>query len=331
MLGYASGMDDRRGARRSASGLHRRRWGLLAYAVVFAALGACAPGSMESGPTPGANTSNGLSPTAESRPEPVARQWPNEATTGVPEGTTLTPWTGDCAITEPGTVIDARIVDCDLRIQTTDVRITSSEIRGSVFVRNPEDGHSFTISDSLVLAGDRMVTGIGNGNYTAQRVEVVGGRRSMNCETNCTIEDSWVHGQSGDPDGQAHLSGIRMGQNTTLRNNTITCEAERIPPASGCSSALTGYGDFAAVQNNLIEGNLFVAGTSSFCAFGGATKDKPFSDESSDIRFIDNVFERGETGNCGIHGAIVAFDSEAPGNVWEGNTWDDGEQLPPRN
>ncbi len=223
------------------------------------------------------------------------------------------------------------LVECDLRIRTTDVSITRSEIRGIVVVRQPTDGYSFSISDSLVLAGNRLVTGIGNGNYTALRVEVVGGRRSMNCAVNCTIEDSWVHGQDGDPDGEAHLSGIRMGQDTVIRNNTITCEAERIAPASGCSSALTGYGDFAPVQNNLIEGNRFVAGTSSFCAFGGASRGKEFSAGSRDIRFINNVFERGETGQCGIHGSIVAFDGDAPGNVWVGNTWDDGEPLPRRN
>lgn len=260
-----------------------------------------------------------------------ARVWPDASTTGVPAGTTLTPWTGECDITENDTIIDGRLVECDLRILATGVTITRSEIRGIVVNRNPEDGYSFTISDSLVVAGQRLVTGVGNGNFTASRVEVVGGKRSMNCEMDCIIEDSWVHAQSGDSEGAAHLSGIRMGQDTVIRNNTITCEAERIPPASGCSSALTGYGDFAPVQNNLIEGNRFVAGTSSFCAFGGATRDKDFSDASRDVRFINNVFERGETGECGIHGAIVAFDSAAPGNLWEGNTWDDGSELPARN
>lgn len=259
------------------------------------------------------------------------RQWPDAGTTGVPIGTELRPWTGDCTITRPGTRIDARLVQCDLRIRTTDVVITRSRMLGSVVVRQPEDGSSFTISDSEVAVGERMVTAIGNGNFTVRRVEVTGGRRSIYCEFDCTIEDSWVHSQAGDPDEAAHLSGIRMGQNTTLRSNTIVCEGERIPPASGCSAALTGYGDFTPVANNLVEGNLFQSGTASFCAFGGSTRDKPFSDDANHIRFIDNVFERGESGNCGIHGAIVAFDVDAPGNVWENNLYDDGEPVPPRN
>ena len=51
----------------------------------------------------------------------------------------------------------------------------------------------------------------------------------------------------------------------------------------------------------------------------------------TDIRFIDNVFERGESGTCGIHGAIEAFDVGAPGNVWQNNLYDDGEPVSPRN
>lgn len=308
-----------------------RRWELLTATVLLVVVSGCAPAGP--GDAPESQAPESRAPVSvPSSVSPTSTGWPDETNTGVPEGTTLTPWTGDCTITEPGTVIDARTVDCDLRIQTTDVIITRSVINGQVMVRQPaEDGYSFSISDSNVNVGERLVTGLGNGNFTAERVEVTGGNRSMNCQTNCTIEHSWVHGQAGDPEGAAHLSGIRMSQNTTIRFNTITCDAPRIPPGSGCSSALTGYGGFAPVQNNLVEGNHFVAGTSSFCAFGGASEGKEFSDESRDIRFIDNVFDRGETGQCGIHGSIVAFDPDAPGNVWEGNTWDDGEPLPPRN
>ena len=126
------------------------------------------------------------------------------------------------------------------------------------------------------------------------------------------------------------MGGIRMTQKTTLRHNTITCDGPRTPPGSGCSAGLTGYGGFAPVQDNLIEGNLFIGGTSSFCAFGGSSDGKQFSDGARDIRFIDNMFERGPTGKCGNLGAISGFDASAPGNVWKGNTWDDGTPLAPR-
>ena len=312
------------------------RWFLRAapaLLLVLLSVSACAPVPPGPTPTSGSPTPNGETArpaTTTSAMEPEGG-WPGPDNTGVPDGTRLSPYTGDCVVTTPGAVIDAAEVDCDLSVRAVGVVITRSRINGSVNVRNPEDGFSFTITDSEVHIGDRLATGLGNGNFTATRVEVTGGRRSAYCQTDCTIERSWLHAQSGDPGGEAHLSAVRMGQNTSILINTIVCEADRIPPASGCSAALTGYGDFAPVVNNLIEGNLFQSGTASFCAFGGSTKDKPFSGDAANIRFIGNVFQRNEDGTCGIHGPIVAFDPEAPGNVWEGNVWDDGEPVPWRN
>lgn len=303
------------------------RGGLMRFAVGVASLACILAGCV------GFNQPSAQVSPSSSSSSPGVRpgDWPNESNTGVPEGTQLTDYTGVCAITEPGTTIDAKTVNCDLSIRTTGVKITRSVINGNVSVRRPADGFNFTISDSEVHVGERLVTGLGNGNFAALRVEIVGGGRSVYCQSDCSIERSYVHGQTGDPDGKAHLSGIRMGQRTTLRFNTITCEGKRIPPASGCSAGLTGYGDFAPIRDNLIEGNLFIGGTSSFCAFGGSTKDKPYSNQARDIRFVNNVFTRGETGKCGILAPIEAFDSNAPGNAWRGNTWDDGSPIPPRN
>ncbi|WP_344812792.1 hypothetical protein [Microlunatus aurantiacus] len=211
------------------------------------------------------------------------------------------------------------------------MKITRSRIKGNINLRDTAAGHSFTISDSEVHVGDKLITGIGNGNFTADRVEVTGGNRSMYCATNCRIENSWVHGQSGDPAGKAHFSGIRMSQNTVVRHNTIICDAPRTPPGAGCSAALTGYGGFAPVRNNLIEKNFFLRGDSSFCAFGGSTRGKEYSDQAGHIRFVDNVFQRGSNGKCGNLGPISGFDPSAPGNVWQNNTWDDGTELTPPN
>ncbi len=255
--------------------------------------------------------------------------WPDESSTGVPEGTDLTPFTGDCLITQPDTVIDAKVVNCNLRIRARNVSITRSVINGNVHVRSAEDDASFSISDSEVDPGSALITGLGNANFVAKRVEVRGGMRSVYCALDCTIEDSYLHGQAGDPAGKAHLSAIRMSANTTVRNNTITCDAPRTPPGSGCSAGLTGYGGFGPVQNNLIEGNRFIGGTSSFCAFGGSTDGKRYSDDARDIRFVDNTFERGATGKCGNLGPVSGFDESAPGNVWRNNKWDDGTTLAP--
>lgn len=253
--------------------------------------------------------------------------FPSAETTGVPVGTVLTHYDGPCTITEDGTTIDAKRVDCSLRILASNVTITRSEIHGTV--GNAEAGQTFTIEDSFVDAGQGEGTGIGDQDYVARRVHVIGGNRSALC-TRCTIEDSFVHGQFRDETGTFHESGIRMDQGSTIRRNTILCDAPEVPPDAGCSADLTGYGDFAPVENNLIEGNLFKASVSGgFCAYGGSSLGKPYSGQEHDIVFRDNVFERGPGGKCGFYGSITDFDPSKPGNEWTNNTFDDGEVIEP--
>ncbi|MET0188601.1 MAG: DUF4082 domain-containing protein [Pseudonocardia sediminis] len=265
-------------------------------------------------------------PTAPTSPTPPATGFPDASNTGVPAGVALSAYTGPRTITTPGTVIDAKQITGGLDIRTTDVMITRSSVTGNVDV---SESGSLSISDTFIDAGDRSGTGLGAYNYTAIRVHVIGGNRSMLCVKNCTIRDSYVHGQMIDEGGTNHESGIRMEQNTTLIHNTIGCDAPTIPPDAGCSAGLTGYGDFAPVQNNLIQNNLFLPTPGGACAYGGSSAGKPYSDGARDIRFIDNVFSRGKTGKCGYWFPIADFDSSAPGNVWQGNVWDDGGTVRP--
>jgi hypothetical protein len=264
---------------------------------------------------------------AESTPTASRAGFPADANTGVPDGTALTPYPGPCTITTPGTVIDSRTVDCDLVVRAAGVTIRNSLINGSVANDENARGFGFTITDSTVRVGARGATGIASSDFTATRVEVTGGNRSINCWRDCTVQDSYVHGQFTDRTGVFHESGIRMGSGSTIVHNTIVCDAPDVPPDAGCSAGLTGYGDFGAVTQNLIQGNLFKAGTGGACAYGGSSGGKPFSGGASSVRFIDNVFERGSTGSCGVWTPIMDFSASAPGNVWRGNVWDDGSPV----
>lgn len=259
--------------------------------------------------------------------------WPGEHNTGVPSGTTLTPYTGPCTITQDGTVIDAMRVDCNLAIRAANVRITRSEINGSVATDEELTGYSFTISDSNVNVGERAGTGVGAVDFTAQRVHVRGGNRSMHCWRNCTITDSYVHGQFRDSTGVTHESGMRMGAGATIRHNAIICDAPEVPPDAGCSADLTGYGDFAPVENNTINRNLFGASTGGFCTYGGSTAGKPFSNDANHIVFTNNIWQRGNRPSdhgefvCGYYGSNTGFDPARPGNVWTNNRFDDGTPI----
>lgn len=66
------------------------------------------------------------------------------------------------------------------------------------------------------------------------------------------------------------------------------------------------------------------------CAYGGSSGNngsKPYGHQARDIRFINNVFVRGASGKCGNLGSIRSFDPSRPGNVWSGNTWDNGTTI----
>jgi hypothetical protein len=259
--------------------------------------------------------------------------WPGASNTGVPAGTTLSAYTGPCTITANNTVIDAKTINCDLTIQAANVQVKRSKINGSIGTDENSTGYSFTISDSEIDAGNRASTGVGSINFTATRLHIYGGNRSVHCYNNCTITDSYVHGQFKDPSGTFHESGIRMGQSATITHNTILCDAPDVPPDGGCSADLTGYGDFAPVQNNIIARNLFMPTTGGYCAYGGSSLGKPYSGQTNHITYKDNVFKRGTNLSqhggytCAYYGAITSFDTGAPGNVWSNNTWDDGSAL----
>lgn len=256
--------------------------------------------------------------------------WPGPNNTGVPQGTTLTPYTGSCTITTANLTLDAKTIDCDLEIRAANVHITRSIINGSVATDENSTGFSFDITDSEVNIGDRAGTGIGAVNFTATRVHVIGGNRSIHCWHGCTITDSYVHAQFTDPSGAFHESGIRMGQSAIIRHNSIICDAPDVPPDGGCSADLTGYGDFGPVQNNTIERNLFGATTGGFCTYGGSSQGKPYSNDTNHIVFRDNVWQRGarksdkNTYVCGYYGSNTSFDPSRPGNQWVGNVFDDG-------
>ncbi len=269
---------------------------------------------------------------SRSEDQPSGESAPSESGKPVSVGSddlmvTLAPYTGSCTITTAGTVIEGRAITCDMVVVARDVTIKRSRITGTVAV---EEVGSLTISDTSIDVGDRPGTGLDGVNFTATRLHVTGGNRSINCFRDCVVENSYVHGQMRDPTGTYHESGIRFGSHSTIRHNTILCDAPDVPPDAGCSASLTGYGDFAVVEHVRVEGNVFPPTTGGFCAYGGSSRGKPFSEGTNNVVFIDNVFHRGKYA-CGSYGPITSFDETRPGNVWRNNRWDDGSPVPPSN
>jgi hypothetical protein len=301
-------------------------------------------------PSPSASSSSSAAPSptpssSSSSPAPVG--WPGPDNTGVPDGVTLAIYTGPCTIVVPDTVIDAALINCDLDVRASGVAIKRSRVNGAV---HGPAGASYIIEDSEVdgtpgdtYRSDMSSVGDGGARPTVLRSEVVGSFRGIYCANNCVVRDSWIHDQAIQPGSDWHVGGIRMTQGSTIVHNTISCDAQDTPQGGGCSAPLTGYPDFEPIRNNTIDNNLFKATTGGFCAYGGASGGKPFSNDptnATNIKFRGNVFERGTRNSqyvggsrtdddhiCGFWGPITDFATNRTGNEWSSNQYDTGEPI----
>ncbi len=103
----------------------------------------------------------------------------------------------------------------------------------------------------------------------------------------------------------------------------------RARTAGAALLALTGYGDFQPVIDNTIDNNLFLPSqNAAYCAYGGSSSGKPYSSQTRNIVFTNNVFSRGANGKCATYAPIGDW-TYAPGNQWTNNKWDDGTTLTP--
>jgi hypothetical protein len=278
---------------------------------------------------PGSTTQD---PTPTPTPTPVGG-WPGPDNTGVPAGTVLTPYTGECTIRSPRTISGADVLSkCKdaLVIQTTGVVIEKSLVPGVWSIYGDGDS-SVTISDSDVRAGAVSTAGIWGYNIKATRVDVTGGQHSFQCNNNCEVTDSWLHDQHNPDGGSYHNNAFisNGGHTMVVRHNTLHCTAILNSTDGGCTADVSLFGDFDPIDDVLIENNFLRANNSSisYCAYGGDSDSKPYV--GTNVRFINNVFERGANRKCGVYGPVTSFDRNAAGNQWSGNVWDSGEAVNP--
>ncbi len=275
--------------------------------------------------------------------DPWGGCFPGPSNTGVPAGTTLTNYTGSCTITTAGTVIDSKTVNCGvLDIRAQNVLITNSHISGRVYLDTDRcSTASFTIRDSRVHTPDKGNRALRACSFVAERVNLSGGGSMVEC-INCTIRDSYLHDPLEDLDGKHHNSTIRAGGNSVIEHNTLHCAVQSYDAtdgsgeSSGCSGNQTGYSHDATVMyNSLLRRNLYMGTTGGYCAWGGSTGGAGAS-QVRDIKFIENVFQRGTTPAynwnpvkyiCGLYGSVANFETGLPGNEFTGNIWDNGKPL----
>lgn len=278
------------------------------------------------------------SPTTSAQPSTTPTgppsAWPDASNTGVPAGVTLTPYPSGstCLINQP-TVIDGKILNCTVLAYSPGVVIRNSRVNGAVYLDSDRGATaktwSVTIENSVVDAGTQNGAAVSNGNITIRRSEIKGGQTIVQCmenSTGCTIEDSWLHGQSIPPmQAEPHLGGFLNsgGPNVTLRHNRIACDNP-----NGCTGDVVQLPDFGPITNALIENNLLAASDKlAYCTYAG-WRPNDFATKNHDIVYRGNVFVRGSNSKCGAYGPVTGW-RDNPGNVWANNTWDDGTPVAP--
>lgn len=259
----------------------------------------------------------------------ASSEWPGAKNTGPPPGVAFRPYSGPCTITTEGVIIDSARITCDLVIRAPEVTVIRSIMVGRII--SAGEG-SVRVIDSSVDGGpqDTFPT-IGQQNVTLVRTDVTGGQHSVQCQLNCFILDSWLHDQAPPSVGSHQNAFISNGGgHFTLRHNTVACSVASRPEGGGCTADLSLFGDFGAITDVVIEGNLFVANDRGlgYCAQLGDNPGKRFP-IASRIIVRSNVFQRGGSGSCGRYGPVTAFGSEGEGNVWSGNRWSDGSPVTP--
>jgi hypothetical protein len=188
------------------------------------------------------------------------------------------------------------------------------------------------VSDSTVQGGSWSDGAVWGYNITVLRANITGGQHSVHCASNCSVTDSWLHDQYNPDGGSYHNNAFisNGGSDMVLRHNTLHCTAILNRTDGGCTADVSLFGDFEPISNVRVEGNLLKANNSSisYCAYGGYQPSKRYP-VATGIQYVNNVFERGPNGKCGVYGPVTSFQASASGNVWVGNVWDGGVPLLP--
>ena len=191
----------------------------------------------------------------------------------------------------------------------------NSVINGTIYSDPDYFNGSFTLTDSEVRMPQSAGTGIGDVNFVVTRVEITGGSRSINCAANCTVQDSYLHGQYTDQRGIDHESAVRMGAGSVIRHNYITCDATPVPPGRrllGGAHRLRRLRDRPEEHHRQQPDRRWPLRFDGLLRLRWLDPGKPYSVGVNNIKFTNNIFMRGPNGKCGIWGPITSFDSQCP-------------------
>ena len=286
-------------------------------------------------PTPTPSPTPSPSPTVTTPPPPPGPRvcpdfpaMPDASCTGVPQGVSLRA----CSIpfgtvVTHGQVIDGCIIQGGLTIQANNVTIRNTVIRGGR-VNAGYGSQSGLVLTDVEIDGQNSdpngQSGIGDNNYTCIRCNVHNTGRGAAVGSNVTIRDSYFHDFAGVPGAHMSAAGSNGGANNVIVHNTLDCVS--VTGQGACSGAFVMYGDFAPIDNWLIQNNWF-ASPGSYCVYAGSDSSgaKPFP-HATRLTIVDNLWSRKYTAVCGEFGPVTGWEPNT-GSTWTGNRYTDGQPI----
>lgn len=286
-------------------------------------------------------------------PDPWGGCFPYAGNTGVPAGTNLVAVNSssanppDAALPTDNTGWAYSDADGYITVTATTAVIDGISSNGGVYVpagRNltvknsavgliNHAGASLDVEHSTINGGtDLNYSSITGGDHiTVKYSNLYNGAHEVLCYHDCDVENNWLHDNADGTSVGAHQNGFlsTSGSNFTILHNSVYC-------VGGCTADIAflnqGLSSDATVSNNL----LVSAPMAAYCVYPGPNS-SPSQYPSSNMVWTNNVFQRGDhtklasnSGGCGYYGPVYGwFPNIGTGNVWSGNTWDDGTPLNP--
>lgn len=299
--------------------------------VLFAPLSSLQPTSTAAPPTPTSIAAPPTPiPTSAPSTNPVpggncssdsACGFPDASNTGVPADKILVPYRGDSAIYQDGTVLDEVDITGGLDIYANNVtisnsRITSADIWGVMLRPNYSNLkilHCTFIGSTAQGGGEYAVDNHG-GNIEIAYSNFGFWQDAIDTSIG-SIHDNYVHDVSYVPGAHtnAFLSegggapGLQIEHNTLLNFDT-----------QGPSGSLSLFADFGAIQDVTVDNNWLAGG--NYALYGG-------DNTASNVKIRNNVFSLERYPQSGYYGPVTHFDPNAPGNVFQGNVFSNGEPV----
>ena len=236
---------------------------------------------------------------------------------------------GTFYVTKAGTVIDSLDIPYCVNVFANNVTIQRSYIHcNGYYLVKTYDGQTYytglNVTDTEIdgenNANNEPIAIMGTTNAHYLRLNIHGLASSgPRLESGDVMEDSYIHDFV--PFSGCHEAGSSAndgGDNITVEHNNIDVNTTQ------CGGfALEIADDFGYYTNVLIENNLFNTG-GPYCTQAGVNvPQNQYSNRSTYIQYIDNVFGREYNAECGQYGPESEW-GNTTGDVWAGNTWGGG-------